>query len=141
MNLRFQVQTKITKPVSEVFNAVINPDILNRYFTLEAKGEIKQGASVFWNWSNYKDGITVDIDEVIQNEKIKFSWMSGAGYKTNVIMEFKETEDLRTLITIEENGWSMDQKSIESSYDNCAGWEHMSTCLKAHLQHGIDLRP
>ena len=33
MELKFQVQTKIQKPVEEVFDAVHNPDKLSGYFT------------------------------------------------------------------------------------------------------------
>lgn len=140
MSIGFKVQTKIGKPIADVFQAVVKPEILNKYFTLAAQGEIKNGSSVFWNWTSHKEGLHVDIDEVIFNEKIKFSWMSSAGYKTNVVFQFKETEELRTLMTIEESGWTMDKNGIEASYDHCSGWEHMSTCLKAHMQYGIDLR-
>lgn len=140
MNLGFKVQTKIRKPVSEVFDAIVKPEHLNKYFTHSARGELTNGAKVFWNWSNHLDGTDVLVEDVVPNEKIQLSWSSCIGIPTTVLFHFKETDDQRTLITIEESGWPMDQKGIEASYDNCSGWENMSTCLKAHLQYGLDLR-
>ena len=31
-------------------------------------------------------------------------------------------------------------KGLKASYDNCGGWMHMSCCLKAYLEYGINLR-
>jgi len=44
MDLRFTVQTKIQKPVSEVFDAVYNPKKLSKYFTTGgADGPLDEG--------------------------------------------------------------------------------------------------
>ncbi len=47
MKLTFEVAARIAKPVSEVFEAVVNPSELSRYFTTGgAKGRIEPGATV-----------------------------------------------------------------------------------------------
>ncbi len=44
------------------------------------------------------------------------------------------------MIKATESGWEEDQKGLELSYQNCSGWQHMMLCLKAYVQHDIDLR-
>jgi hypothetical protein len=51
MELRFTVQTKIQKPVSEVSDAVYNPKKLSNYFTTGgADGPLDEGKTVMWSF-------------------------------------------------------------------------------------------
>ena len=45
-----------------------------------------------------------------------------------------------TLVKISEGSWRETQDGLQGSYQNCQGWMQMSCCLKAWLEHGIDLR-
>lgn len=140
MKVGFKVQTKISRPVQEVFEAVIKPEIMNRYFTLAAEGIMKTDSKVFWNWSDLQKGLEVNVKAVVKNERIELSWNSIAGYDTHITFSFKALDAGSTLLMIEETGWNADQKGLDASYDHCSGWEHMANCLKAYLQYGIDLR-
>lgn len=44
------------------------------------------------------------------------------------------------MVTIAEAGWRDDEAGVSSSYQNCEGWTQMLCCLKAWLEHGINLR-
>jgi uncharacterized protein YndB with AHSA1/START domain len=49
MELKFNVQTKIQKPVEEVFKAVQDPDQLSGYFTNGgASAPLTEGTTVEW---------------------------------------------------------------------------------------------
>jgi uncharacterized protein YndB with AHSA1/START domain len=49
MELKFEVQTKIQKPVEEVFKAVQDPDKLSGYFTNGgACAPLTEGTTVEW---------------------------------------------------------------------------------------------
>ena len=49
MQLKFQIHTKIQKPLAEVFDAVCNPTKLSGYFTTGgASGPLTEGATVVW---------------------------------------------------------------------------------------------
>src|SRR2546430_390502 len=51
MKFRFQVHTKIGKPIGEVFDGVRNPAKLSKYFTTGgASGPLKEGATVNWSF-------------------------------------------------------------------------------------------
>lgn len=53
MELKFEVQGRIAKPVDEVFDAVYNPDKLSGYFTTGgASGPLDEGVTVTWDFAD-----------------------------------------------------------------------------------------
>jgi uncharacterized protein YndB with AHSA1/START domain len=61
-------------------------------------------------------------------------------YKTRIEMNFEALPDHSTLVTISETGWREDAPGQRGSYLNCEGWSQMLCCMKAFLEHGINLR-
>jgi len=52
MQLKFQVHTKIQKPIAEVFDAIYNPTRLRGYFTTGgSSAPLNEGATVTWRAS------------------------------------------------------------------------------------------
>lgn len=145
MELRFQVQAKIQKPVAEVFDAVYNPDKLTRYFTTRsASAPLREGTKVQWSFADYSgpmDPFDVSVKKVVPNELIAFEWRAADGdYNTMVEMRFESLGPRSTLVKIAEWGWRDTPSGLESSYGNCFGWTQMVCCLKAYAEHGINLR-
>ena len=143
--LSFSVSGRIGKPVSEVFEAVVNPDRLSGYFTTGgAEGRIESGATVFWNFADFPGRFPVRVGEVVRDRKIVLHWESDdqtdEDSETRVTMEFDALDDGRTLVTISEEGWRDTAKGSKASYGNCEGWTQMLCCLKAYVEHGINLR-
>lgn len=156
MELKFTVQTKIQKPVDEVFDAVQNPDKLSQYFTTGgASGPLEGGKTVMWSFAEFPGAAPVRVKEVVPNRLIVFEWDAGEGTvdeKGNpkiavyddvvcrVEMKFEPLDDGSTMVSISESGWPETQKGLDLSYGNCQGWSQMSTHLKAFLEYGINLR-
>ena len=144
MELKFQVQTKIQKPVEEVFDAVCNPNKLSGYFTTGgAKGPLDAGTTVEWAFADNPGDealkFPVKVSEVIQNELIVLGWEGAKGLDTRIEMQF-EADGGDTIVRISETGWRETQSDLDSSYMNCFGWGQMLCCLKAYTEHGINLR-
>jgi uncharacterized protein YndB with AHSA1/START domain len=142
MELKFQVQLKIGKPVAEVFAAVVDPKQLTGYFVQTTSGPLAEGATVKWKFMEVPDEETpVVVRQVIQNERIVFEWPAAeGGYNTRVEMAFQPLDGKSTMVQISESGWRNTPKGVESSYGNAGGWMHMLACLKAYLEYGINLR-
>jgi uncharacterized protein YndB with AHSA1/START domain len=143
MELKFAVHTKIRKPVSEVFDAVKNPEKLAKYFaTGGASAPIEEGKSVTWKWHDYPDAVgEVHVKRVVTNQLIVFEWAaSDGGYNTQCEMKFESLGANQTLVTITESGWKDTEAGRKSSYGNCMGWTEMLDALKAWLEYGINLR-
>tara|TARA_R110000765_G_scaffold258059_1_gene358373 strand:- start:157 stop:660 length:504 start_codon:yes stop_codon:yes gene_type:complete len=146
MDLKFEVSGRISRPVSDVFEAVVNPDKLSGYFaTGGAKGRLETGATVTWNFHDFPGAFPVHVVEVEKNKRIILKWAANdpeapAPYETTVTMRFEPTDDGRTIVTIAEEGWRETPAGLKSSYGNCMGWSQMLCAMKAYVEHGINLR-
>jgi uncharacterized protein YndB with AHSA1/START domain len=153
MDLRFKVAARIARPVEEVFEAVVNPDQLSKFFTTGgASGRIETGATVYWDFADFPGAFPVEVSEVEPHRRIVLRWeanegaptngdaVTTAGYQTTVTMEFEPLDDGRTLVSISEHGWRSTEGGLRASYGNCEGWTNALCCMKAWLEYGINLR-
>ncbi len=144
MELKFKVQTKIQKPVAEVFDAVYNPTKLSGYFTNGgASAPLDEGTTVEWafadNPGDDKMKFPVVVKTMKKDELIELGWEGAKGLDTHIRMEFDAVGD-ETIVRITESGWRETQDDLNSSYLNCMGWSQMISALKAYVEYGIDLR-
>lgn len=144
MKLEFTVQTRIQKPISEVFDAIYNPQKLSGYFTTGgASAPLDEGTTVEWAFAdNPGDDILkfpVIVKKVVPNELIELGWEGAKGLDTNVAMRFESVGN-DTIVRITETGWRETQDDLNSSYLNCFGWGQMLCCLKAFAEYEINLR-
>ena len=156
MQLKFTVQTKIQRPVTEVFDGVYNPAKMAQYFaTGGASGPLREGTTVIWSFADFPGEVPVRVKKVVPDRLIAFEWDAGEGAEDatgkkhvrsyeNVVcrveMTFEALDGGSTLVRISESGWPETEKGLELSYGNCHGWTQMSCCLKAFLEYGINLR-
>lgn len=140
MKPQFSVQTRINKPIEEVFDAVVNPKKITGYFCDKADAPLVEGQTVHWTWSAKPVTHPVKVKQIIPNSKIVIEWPAMCGGTSIAEMTFSSLEDGRTMIKVSESGWPESEAGIKASYQNCEGWQHMISCMKAYLQHGIDLR-
>ena len=143
MAVKFEVSGRISRPVSEVFEAVVNPDKLSGYFTTGgAKGRIETGKTVMWEFHDFPGAFPVDIVEVEKDKRIILKWIGDDANKgeTTVTMRFEPTDDGRTIVSIAEEGWPETPDGRKSSYNNCMGWSQMICAMKAYVEYGINLR-
>ena len=146
MARNYTVQTKIRRPVAEVFDAVVAKEKMLNYFVDGASDDLKEGATIRWHWNHYGENPVV-VRKVVKNKLIELTlnsgeWdkTSGEAYDVSVIFEFEALDDDNTLLSISEDGWKTDADGLKGSHDNCGGWTHMAMCLKAWIEHDIDLR-
>ena len=153
MDLKFKVQARIARRVSEVFEAVADPAQLSRYFTTGgAVGRLETGATVTWDFHDFPGAFPVEVVEAVPGERIVLRWEAnegppeggepsgGASYSTLVTIDFTAIEAGRTLVEVAEEGWRETPAGLKASYGNCMGWSQMLCALKAWLEHGINLR-
>lgn len=150
MELTFKVSAHIAKPVAEVFEAVVNPAELSRYFTTGgAKGRLEAGATVMWDFHDFPGAFPVEVVEVVENERIVLRWAANdgdpvpgqpAGYQTTVTMTFQALDGGRTLVSVSEEGWRETPGGLKASYNNCGGWMQMLCAMKAYMEYDINLR-
>ena len=51
MARNYTVQTRIMRPVAEVFDAIVSKDKMMKYFVDGASDDLNEGATIRWHWN------------------------------------------------------------------------------------------
>jgi RimJ/RimL family protein N-acetyltransferase len=138
--LEFSIEQRLERPIEDVFEAIADPVKLSAYFTSTASGPLQPGAEVQWAWPG-GESETIRVGEIAPPTRIRFQWPAHTvRTPTSVMIELEAESDGLTRIVIRESGWNADADGLRSSYEHCAGWQHMLSSLRAHLLHSVDLR-
>ncbi len=129
-----------------VFDAIVNEDTICKYFADRTSGPLLEGQRIIWTWNHYGD-CPVIVKRILENKLIHLEldsqdWgkTAGHGYKVDVFFEMEPLDDGSTMLSISEQGWRTDESGLKASHENCSGWTHAAMCLKAYVEHGIDMR-
>jgi uncharacterized protein YndB with AHSA1/START domain len=138
MNVDVNVKDRILKPVEDVFAAIVDPAKMSGYFTSRGSGPMAPGTRVEWEFADVGAKLLVDVKEIEENHKVVFDWSaSGVNARVTIILAARDSS---TLVTINETGWPMDREGVSRALGQTAGWTDFLCCMKAYLQHGINLR-
>jgi len=64
----------IRKPVAEVFEAFINPEITARFWFTKSTGQLEAGKQLTWTWEMYDISVQVNVKEVEADKRILIEW-------------------------------------------------------------------
>lgn len=132
-----QAQMLIRKPIQEVFEAFINPEITTNFWFTKSTGKLEEGKKITWEWEMYGAKSEVKVLQIIPDRLIKTEW---GLFSNNVDYEFKEMEK-GTLVIIKSYGYSETGEDLLSVInDNTGGFTTVLDGCKAYLEHGINLR-
>lgn len=132
-----EVQMKIRKPVSEVFQAFIDPEITANFWFTKSSGKLEVGKTVTWEWEMYAISTSVLTKEIQKDKLISTEWGSPA---TTVDYIFQSLSDGSTYLTIKNYGFDLEGEELISAIkDNTGGFTTVIDGLKAYLEHGIRL--
>lgn len=136
MKLTARVSLQIQKPVEEVFEAIVNPEIMTKYFISESSGRMETGKELFWEFGDFPGKFQVKVTEVQSNSMVSFVWDE----ETIVRIILEEQTDKSTVVTITEGEKELSEKNLEWLIGNTFGWGNFLDCMKACLEYGINLR-
>jgi uncharacterized protein YndB with AHSA1/START domain len=132
-----ETQMLIRKPISEVFQAFIDPTITTNFWFTKSSGSLEVGKTVKWEWEMYGVSANVLIKKIIPNKFISMEWGDPA---TTVDFEFTELTGGTTYVVIKNFGFrEKGDKLMETIKDNTAGFTTVLDGLKAYLEHKIRL--
>ncbi|MFC4874843.1 SRPBCC family protein [Negadavirga shengliensis] len=132
-----ECQMMIRKPVSEVFQAFIDPTITTKFWFTKSNGKLEVGKTVTWDWEMYNVSGDVKVNEIVPNEKISIEWDEPA---TTVDFEFAALTDGTTYVVIKNYGFSQTGDDLIAAIkDNTGGFTTVLDGLKAYLEYGIEL--
>lgn len=146
--LEFSVFGFVSRPSTEVYEAVVDPESLSRYFTTGgAEGRLEPGNAVSWNFSDFPRRFRVTPVEAQPGRRVVIEWgaaestAADGSASTRVTVAFEPVDDdARTKVTIAEDGWRVSHEGAAAAFGNSMGWTGFLAALKALMEHGIHLR-
>ncbi|MCO4293035.1 SRPBCC domain-containing protein [Solitalea sp. MAHUQ-68] len=132
-----EAQMMIRKPVSQVFQSMIDPAITTNFWFTKSSGKLVANQKVTWTWEMYNFSTEAEIIEIIENEKIVFNW--GKEPRT-VEFTFKSLSEHSTYVVVKEYGYTETGDNLLSAIkDSTGGFTTVLDGMKAFLEHGINL--
>lgn len=139
MQLEARVDIAIGKDPHEVFEAILDPTKMSRYFISRASGRPEPGQTVTWYWDDVEAKARVRILELVPDRRLVFTW-GPTGQETHVTIEVAADRPGSTAVTATEGGWEPDDTGIKAFGGQILGWTRVLLSLKASLEHDINLR-
>lgn len=136
MRLESNASIQIQKPIEEVFEGIINPAKMTKYFISESTGRLESGKEVIWKFPEFDEKFPVNEIKIEANRSISFVWDPN----TTVTITLEKSSDNSTIIRVNENGKELNEANLKWVLENTEGWANFLACMKAYLEHGIQLR-
>lgn len=127
----------IARPAHEVFEAFVDPAKIGNFWFSSSSDRWEAGKTITLGYEEYNATVVIKVKEVERNQKIVFVW-EGSGEEHVVTIALQEVDEARTVIEVNEEGFSQDDPEFVSKLvDNKEGWVFVLTCLKAYLEFGV----
>jgi uncharacterized protein YndB with AHSA1/START domain len=128
----------IRKPVSEVFEAIIDPEITSHFWFTHGSGRLAVGKPVQWDWEMHGVSNEVNAKKIEPNQLIVMEWPGYSG-PTTVTWKFREVAD-GTFLEVEETGWTGSGDELVKFVCNSTGGFTLTLAgMKAYLEHDLEL--
>jgi len=137
--LEIKTAIQIQKPAHDVFEAIVDPEIMCNYFISHSTGRMEAGKEIFWKFPEFDEQFPVRVDKIEKNKYVSYYWDTD-GKELLVEMQLTKISDNSTLVTITEKSMPNDEAGIKWLKGNTEGWANFLACLKAYLEYGINLR-
>ena len=126
----------IQKPIEEVFEAIINPDIMTHYFISKSTGKMQKGSELYWEFPEFDGSYPVSVKEIKEYEYVSFVWDPDS----LVEIKLEKLGENDTVVRVFEEGHTDDEEGIKWAIGQSEGWANFLSCMKAYLEYGIHLR-
>ena len=129
----------IRKPVSQVFQAFVQPEITSKFWFTKGSGNLVQDEKTDWTWEMYGFSLSVMTHVLQENKKIVIEW-GHPDESTLVEWIFTSMNENETFVSITNSGFKGDSdKIIDHVRNSTEGFTLVLAGAKAYLEHNIQL--
>lgn len=138
-NFTAEAAMLIRKPIEEVFEAFINPEITTHFWFTKSTGKLEEGKEIIWTWEMYNHSTALTVKSIVPNETILIEW-ANSKEKASVEWNFKSLGNSKTFVSVLNSGFKGNTEEIVTEVRNSTeGFTLVLAGLKAYLEHGIEL--
>jgi len=136
--MKLHIEETITKPIAEIFDAIVDPQKLTKHFVNATSGELQEKKTVRWSFGEFGE-VDVRVTTLIPNALIAFQW-AATGVTTEVEIRLEQISPILTKIGISEGEWKLDKDAFAEAVEQSHGCTGLIDNLKAYLLFNINLR-
>ncbi|GIP18130.1 activator of HSP90 ATPase [Paenibacillus montaniterrae] len=126
----------IKRPVEEVFEAFIDPEITTKFWFTKSSDRLEVGKRILWEWEMYGVSDEIYVKDIEKNKRILVESSDG----TNIKWLFSPRIHNETFVSIENYGFAGNTEEVLNQCINSMGGYTIVLCgLKAFLEHKIVL--
>jgi uncharacterized protein YndB with AHSA1/START domain len=130
----------IRRPVSEVFEAFVNPEITTKFWFTDSTGQLEKGKVVEWTWKMYDFTGFVLVKELIADRSIEIEWGPKGAPPSRAAWTFERLDEHATFVSIVMDGFAGDEEAVfHNLIGSVGGFCWVLAGLKAWLEHEIRL--
>lgn len=140
--LKATAQLRIRRPVREVYEAFVDPDVMTRFWFPKSSGRLDDAEIVEWRTGEGDGAVAIEVrvKSLEEDARILVEWGAGGRF-TSVEWTFEPMSDGTTFVRIEESGFAgTDDEALARALDSTAGFNLVIAAAKAFLEHGVELR-
>jgi uncharacterized protein YndB with AHSA1/START domain len=139
--LEIKTGIKIVKPEHEVFEAIVDPSKMSKYFLSSSTGRMEEGKTLIWKFPELDMEFPIRVDKIKNDKYISYYWNDMEdNTETHVEITLEPREGNMTFVSVTEKSRDNNEKGIKWLKGNTEGWTSFLACLKAWLEYGINLR-
>ena len=125
----------IRKPVAEVFEAFVDPEIITKFWFNRSTGWLESGKTVQWHWDLSDASTKVRVKAIEENKRIFIEWDADSGNATTVEWIFTPRSDDTTYVSVTNKGFTGDgDKIVNDALDSTGGFALVLAAAKAYLE-------
>ena len=132
MQLEAKIDIAIARPAKDVFEAIVDPTKMSRYFISRASGRPEPGKILTWTWDDVGAEAQVKILDVVPEHRLVFTW-GVAEQETRVTIEMETDGPGTTAVTVTEGSWEPEREK-DGLYGNAYTTALASIALSVPFQ-------
>lgn len=129
-----KAQMMIRKPVTEVFQSLIDPAITSHFWFSKGAASLETGKNVRWDWEMYGVHTIAEVKEIDHDKRILIEW-NGPENPSLVEWTFEAKDDSQTLVRVRNWGFS---GGVDEAINSTEGFTNLLAAMKFYLEHGIE---
>jgi uncharacterized protein YndB with AHSA1/START domain len=134
-----KAQMLIRRPVAEVFEAIVDPEITSNFWFTRGSGRLEPGNDVEWVWETYGASSRALVTEFEPERHIVMDW-GDKDHATSVEWIFMPTSDSATMVQVINSGFRGNgDEVVKQVVGSTEGFALVLAGLKAYLEHGLRL--
>src|SRR5690606_4581254 len=118
MKLIAMATIQIQKPIEEVFEGIVNPEMMTKYFISESSGRMETGKELNWKFPEFPDKYPIKEIKIETNRLVSFVWDEGKF----VNIKLESLPDKITLVKVIEDGKTYNEDNLKWVIGNTEGW-------------------